>query len=413
MEQVGSGGSDQNPFAPAAKVVASSSPGQGVASTVSSWKSSLHRWITVMKFTLSVAALQAIVLLLTLGQASASSLPSSQSAISVTADGPAPQGYNGSQFENLLIQNGANFFLTNVTWGQIEISPGKYNMQDTIDGPMTFASQYHFNGVGLIVKMIDTNTLTMPADLENNSFDDPVVQQRFLAMLQAIAQDPSSKRINYILLGNEVDLYLGSNPTQASGFVALLQTGINLIHQEMPWVKVGTITTSSALNNPALFQELTQFSDFIDYTYYPATASQMLPVSQVPGDLNRMAAAAGTKPFAFTEIGYSSSPALHSSQKAQGDFVNTVFNTLGQYRNRIAFVSWSSLADPSPQSCQSYASQQSLSASTNYCAFLDNLGLLTNTGTPKQAWYAFVQDLSQLNAASAMTTSNRARPGTH
>ncbi|MBV8142170.1 MAG: hypothetical protein JOZ60_09020, partial [Verrucomicrobia bacterium] len=187
MEQVGSGGSDQNRSAPAAKVAASSSPGQGVASTVSSWKSFLHRWITVMKFTLSVAALQAIVLLLTLGQASANS-------ISVTAGGPPPQGMDIFQTQKFLTQNGTNFFLYSDDWNDIEFSPGQYDLTDLIDNPITmFVSKYPFNSTALTIEMINTNILTMPADLQNDLFADPVVQQRFLAMLQAIAQDPNSK----------------------------------------------------------------------------------------------------------------------------------------------------------------------------------------------------------------------------
>jgi predicted ATP-grasp superfamily ATP-dependent carboligase len=84
-------------------------------------------------------------------------------------------------------------------------------------------------------------------------FDDPVVQQRFLAMLQAIAQDSSSKGIKYILQGNEVNLYLSAYHEELSAFLALLEAGIKQIHQEVPGVKVGTIVMSSLLNDPQLF----------------------------------------------------------------------------------------------------------------------------------------------------------------
>jgi hypothetical protein len=82
--------------------------------------------------------------------------------------------------------------------------------------------------------------------------------------------------------------------------MALLKASINQIHQEMPGVEVGTIVTSNLLSDPQLFQIIEQYSDFIDYTYYPFNDSQMQPMSQVSADLNSMAAAAGEKPFAFT-----------------------------------------------------------------------------------------------------------------
>ncbi len=293
-----------------------------------------------------------------------------------------------------MTQNGANFFLAADTWSQIETSPGQYDLQDTINNPITqLVLPYQFNGVGLVIKMVDSNVLTMPADLQNDSLNDPVVLQRFLAMLQAIAQDPNSKHIKYILLGNEVDLYLSAHPSQLSGFTALLKASINQIHQEMPGVQVGTIVTSTVLNDPQLFQTIEQYSDFVDYTYYPFSNSQMEPMSQVSTDLNRMAVSAGDKPFSFTEIGYSSSPVVGSSLSEQADFVNTVFDTLDQYSNRVDFISWSSLADPSPGSCQAYASQQGFGSTADFCAFFDNLGLLTDGDQAKPAWYAFVRDI--------------------
>jgi hypothetical protein len=166
----------------------------------------------------------------------------------------------------------------------------------------------------------------------------------------------------------------------------------------MPDVKAGTITTFASLDNPKLFQTLTQYSDFVDYTYYPLQGWQMRSVAQVPADLNRMAAAAGGKPFAFTEIGYSSSPVANSSQQLQAEFVKAIFDGLDPYRqqNQILFLSWMSFADPPPGVCQSYSSEQRISASTEFCAFLDNLGLRTySDNQAKQAWYVFVQEVGR------------------
>lgn len=333
------------------------------------------------------------------GVAASSAILSSQPVL-MTAGGPPPQGFNIFQAQNFLTQNGTNFFFYSENWSDIEIYPGQYNLVDTIINPMTMLVQnYSFKGVLLIIKMIDTNSLVTPADLHFESFGDPVVKYRFLSMLHAIARQPSSNKLTHILLGNEVDLYLTAHPTQLEDFVALLKAGIDQIHREMPGVKVGTITTFASLDNPALFRTLTQYSDFVDYTYYPLQAEwKMRPVAQVPSDLDRMAAAAGGKPFAFTEIGYSSSPVANSSQQTQAQFVKAIFDGLEQYRrqNQILFVSWMSFADPPPGVCRSYAGQQGISASKEFCAFFDNLGLRTySDNQAKQAWYVFVQEVGR------------------
>ena len=341
----------------------------------------------------SVTLSFAFSLLLSLGHAGANTPL-------VTADGPAPLGFDTFQFENILTQNGSNFFLTSVNWGNFETSPGQYDLNGQINNWISqVLPQYPFQGAGLIVKMIDSTVLTEPAYLQNNSLSDPAVQQSFLAMLNAIAQEPGAKNINYIMLGNEVDEYLYLHPTEVNAFTTLMKEGVDLLHKELPGVQVGTIVTSGALTDPQLFKTITQYSDFIDYTYYPFDGTQMLPVSQVPAELKLLASAAGSKPFAFTEIGYSSSPIIGSSQQDQADFVQTVFDTLEQYRSQLAFLSWSSLADPTSSDCSGYTSQQNMTASTDFCAFLDNLGLLTDTGQPKEAWSAFAQ------GASLLTTS--------
>lgn len=317
----------------------------------------------------------------------------------LTAGGPPPQKFDIFQAQNFLTKNGMNFFVYSENWTDVETSRGQYNLIDTVINPMTMlVPKYPFKGVLLILKMIDSNALVMPSDLHIGSFDDPVVKNRFLAMLHAIARQPSSKKLTHILLGNEVDTYLTANPAQLDGFIALLRAGIDQIHQEMPGVKVGTITTFASVDNPRLLQRLTEYSDFIDYTYYPLQGWNMRPLAQVPADLSRMAAAAGSKPFAFTEIGYSSSPLAGSSEQNQAQFVKAIFDGLDQYRqqNQLLFISWMSFADPPPGACRSYAGQQGLSASTGFCAFLNNLGLRTySDNQAKQAWCTFVAEVAR------------------
>lgn len=329
-----------------------------------------------------------------------------------------PKGFNIIQAQEFLTKNGANLFAYAQNWSDIEPSSGSYDLPNTISNPLTMlVPKYSFKGVVLVIKMIDTNARTMPGDLQNKSFDDPQVQQRFLAMLHAVAGAPGADRLTYILLGNEVDAYFTAHPGELPAFMTLLKEGIDALHRDLPGVQVGTITTFDALNHTSLFQTLTQYSDFVDYTYYPinglsggnvAKGWQMRPLKDIPADLNAMAKGAGSKPFAFTEIGYSASPLNNSSEDAQASFVKTVFDTLAPYHDqgRIAFISWSGFADYPPEFCQGYAKAQSISGSAEFCAFLGNIGLRTYTDNqPRKAWDVFVKEISAWTAASTQTSA--------
>jgi hypothetical protein len=94
-------------------------------------------------------------------------------------------------------------------------------------------------------------------------------------------------------------------------------------------------------------------SDLIDYTYYPVVSGsswQATPLASVSDDLRLMADLAGTRPFSFTEIGYSSSSRNGSSAQQQADFVDLMFRTLDPYRKtgRLPFLFYVGLAYDAP-----------------------------------------------------------------
>jgi hypothetical protein len=324
-------------------------------------------------------------------------------AFLISAMLPPPKGFDLPRAEDFLTQNGANFFKFSQYWNKIEPSPGHYDLTNTITNPFTLViPKYRFKGVDLTLKMIDTNNRTMPADLKNKPFDDPQVEQRFLKMLHMVATAPGvASQVNYILLGNEVDGYFEAHPGELAGFMSLLKASIDQLHQDLPGVKVGTITTFSSLRHPQLFKTLTQYSDFIDYTYYPLAAHwRMRPVSDAPGDLAKMSAAAGNKQFGFTEIGYSASPLSGSSDQQQADFLRTVLQTLDTFGNQVAFVDWAGLSDTPPDLCETYAKSQGLTDVDAMCAYGEHTGLRTYDNQPRPAWNIFVQAMKASGPSS-------------
>ena len=330
-------------------------------------------------------------------------LPSDSNAalFLISANIPPPKGWDLPKTEDFLTKNGATLFVYSANWDTIEPSPNQYAMKDVITAAFKgIVPKYPFKGVVLILKMIDSNVRTMPPDLKSKAFDDPAVEERFLAMLHAVATSPGvAGNVHYILLGNEVDGYFEMHPKELSGFVDLLHKSIDQLHLDLPGVQVGTITRFDSLKKPELFRTLTQHSDFIDYTYYPLGANwRQRPVSDVPGDIAKMAAAAGSKHFGFTEIGYSASPKIGSSDQLQVDFMKAVFENLHIYRDQVAFINWAGLADSPDDVCQSYARSQGLPDVDAFCAYAVHNGLRTYDNVPRPAWDVFVQEMQKAKA---------------
>jgi hypothetical protein len=254
--------------------------------------------------------------------------------------------------------------------------------------------------------MIDTNLKLVPDDLANLDFDSSEIIMRFSSLLDKIFTEvPSIGRVSHILIGNEIDGYLSTNPDQLQRFKVFYLAALQKIHSLNPKVKVGTIITfNAAKNNAVLFDIFKSAGDFICYTYYPTNEQdsipwQMRPPNQIQNDVEWMVQNANDKPIAFTEIGYASSSANSSSEIQQAEFVQAMFNSLKQYiaNRKIEFVYYHGMYDYPKGFCKQYASQQGVD-STYLCGFMNNLGLSSwETGQPKPAWSTFVGNLKEIN----------------
>jgi hypothetical protein len=245
------------------------------------------------------------------------------------------------------------------------------------------------------------------------------VLDRFEGVIDAIAEVPAAKRITHILIGNEVDSYLAQHTDEIPAFEEFYRRAIARIHEKLPGVKVGTIITfGSVRSRPGDFVELIKAGDFVAYTYYPVTNLsrgdvsvdwQMVETPELANHIGLLAALAADKPFAFTEIGYSSSALNASSEKQQARFVRQLFRVLDPYfrRERVAFVLYNSLYDEPSTFCRPYANEQKIQASREFCSFVENLGLRSQAhNEPREAWHVFVEEMEKRKHP---TRSNRSR----
>jgi hypothetical protein len=312
---------------------------------------------------------------------------------------PGPVGFH--HLMDLVTGAGVNFFLFGSHWANLEPSPGTFDFGGSLVQPLTdmLAGYPQFGGFGLIIDVINGNSRLTPADLDNLPFDDPNVLGRFEALIDALAAEPLSGKLGYILVGNEVDSLL-TDPAAAAAFVTFYKRAVNRIHLKLPKVKVSVIVSSGGATErtPKLFAALSALSDFVTYTYYPIAGSAtgtwlVRPTNEVKSDVDWLAALACGKPFAFAEIGYSSSIGLGSSESQQADFVRTVFADLDTYRQqgRLAFLYYASLYDLPPDTCDfPVYTLPSNAVAASICNYLRTLGLRAwDTDVPRQAWDAF------------------------
>ena len=339
-------------------------------------------------------------------------------ASSQTADfGPTFVGLPLSQFRgmtrvdqafNLMQSAGANFTEIRTTWAQLEPSPGKVNF--AVQPFPLFESVRKtypalFGSVAVNIEVVVTANRSMPEDLALRNFSDPVVLDRFTQLLGKLAEYNRKFPINYVIIGHEADVYLSLHPTEVGAFEDFYAHAVETVHRLMPGVEVGTSMTHTLVTqNPTLVDRIAQYSDLLVYTYYPVDASwQMRPLTEVPDDMQSLAAHAQGKSFGLLEVGYSVHGLNGGSEQNQAQFVQTLFQSLEPYRSsgQLRFLQYWMLFDFPPEQAFQVAQAQG-HADPAVVAFLSSLGLRRyDAGGAKRAgWDVF----------SSMATTWTARP---
>lgn len=282
-------------------------------------------------------------------------------------------------------------------WSELEPAPGKL-APDKLGRDMAGSSALGFQ-IALTLQTLDTNNRTLPSDLMDRRFDDPEMRRRFAALLTALAPRLTS-RVRWVMLGNEVDVYLAAHPQEAEAFAGMMEDGEALLRRLRPDVSVGVTTTFDGLaTTPGVVKRLLAHADVATMTYYPLNGDfTVRPVSDVARDFTAMVAAAGTKPLLIQEAGYPMASLLGSSEEKQAEFVDAVFAAMTRHKDRIACVNFFLLYDFSPQMTDSFLKYYRL-ADPKFRAYLATLGFKRADGAPRLAWTHFVEDMKRWNTA--------------
>jgi hypothetical protein len=286
---------------------------------------------------------------------------------------------------------GVRGVIATYTWSELEPSPGQIDVSALQSG----LSYYQQKGLQIFlgIQVINTVKREVPSDLAQVAFDDPQFISRFHALLDAVRGALSGGE-RYISIGNEVDVYLGSQPDQWGAYTTFYSDAVSYVHAKSPQLSVGVTTTFSGYSagNPAAVQALNAASDVVILTYYPLQGdSQVIAATAPATDLPMMISLAGNKPVVLQEAGFPSGTLNGSSDTDQQQFVASLFQSWRAAGSQMPFLSYFLLYDLDATTCNALGVYYG-SSDPAFLSFLCSLGLRTSDGTAKPAWNEFVQD---------------------
>ena len=292
---------------------------------------------------------------------------------------------------------GANILTVSETWAELEPAPHTYRFDD-LDFWIGEADRYDVPVV-LTVRVIETNHRALPADLQNKPFDGRGVRRRLAALFDALAKHAGG-RINRLIIGNEVDVYLRQHPGEVSAFATLLRRARARLRHALPGTRVSsTVTFTGLVDGSDLLGPLRPYLDFVALTYYPLRSDFLMrDPDRVDGDVQRMVEAAQGKRLLLVEAGYASSPAVDGSDERQARFVDRMFDAVETRANEFIGVNFFLLADFSEAFIEEAAQAYGFPFDSNFRNYIGSIGFSDRTGVSKPSWTRFDSRLRKLRA---------------
>lgn len=293
-----------------------------------------------------------------------------------------------------------------VQWGLVEKARNEYDWRipDYVLGKF---ETYGFEAVVVIPIIFTTKLDVMPSDITFTGFQDPEIVSRFVTFTELLLKRYGST-VKYLIIGNEVDLYLSMHPEYVTDFRALVEAVARTC--DLP---VGTeIAIHSVIESRTedIARDIIA-GDMIFYTLYPTgeNFSFSRRVEETAAYFNAMFSLAGNRKIAVVETSWSSSSSLESSEETQVQYIKELFQILTQNRDRIEFLMWITLYDSIPQTCEESArffvegvDDEKLTDTVTmgrFAEFICHLGLRRADGTPKPAWYQWLAEVETYYAS--------------
>ncbi len=310
---------------------------------------------------------------------------------------PALDGIEGEVIESLA-QDGADFYAQRVEFRQLTDDP---DFVALIQFALPWYKSLGYR-VLLTIPTVDTALRTMPDDVVDLPLDSPETIARFEQALEELLTPEVIAAIDWISIGNEVDLYFGAHPEDVAPFVTFADAG---------YAKLASL----GLNAPhcvTFTQEGVEFDvagaatallpscTFLPMTLYPMSeepfhflpplegAAKIADFPEIP-DLPRV----------YQEIGYVSAASNGGSPELQAEFFHEAFtHTLSSDIQAVA-VNW--YCDHPIELCKDFVEHLYgvPPGSPDYDAFVGficSLGLVESEGEPKPAFAVFEEAIAAM-----------------
>ena len=278
-------------------------------------------------------------------------------------------------------------------WGTIETTAGRFDFSN-----VDIANIYYPAAgvqVGLSVRPVSTTYRTVPADLAARTLDDPVMIQRFNALLDSLHTRLPAVALSGLYLGSEHDVFFGVDSVawgQWAVFYAATRT-----HAKSLWpaVPIGTEFTYEGLTGPAAryAARSNTSSDVIAVSYYPLEGGfQVRSPGEVTHGFDTIAAAYPGRPIHYNQVGYPSSDVNGSSDEMQRQFVVALFAAWDAHADQVTLVNINWLTDLSQAAVDAFQDLYDLH-NPQFAEFLRSLGLrrYPGSGVDKPAWTELVK----------------------
>jgi hypothetical protein len=301
---------------------------------------------------------------------------------------------------------GIDTFVVFERWNQIESTPGVIdisNLQAELAPIQSLGLKVH-----LVINTIDTNVLALPGDLLDPTdptqlaggrhFDDPVIINRFAAVLDAVVPFLQSNGGFYLSVGNEVNIWLDAHTSEISHFANFVQQARTHAYNLAPNISCGASMTYGAIrySSPAL-QPILNVCDVAVFTHYSMNPD-FTPDSpaNIPADLDALLNAAGDHPVLLQEVGFPSGYAtgsqIGSSQAMQQQFIINLFSALAN-RPQIRLAAYMHIADWTESELDTIVGYYGI-PDPKFREYMGTLGLLWADGSAKPAYAEFINGLN-------------------
>lgn len=280
-------------------------------------------------------------------------------------------------------------------WGTAEKKIGKYDWS-FLDYVTERTEQNGFKfSLSLEVVHI-TQKANYPKGIKFTRFNEPFFVDNFKIFIGKLVKRYKGK-INYLWIGQEVELYLHNHPEQKQPFLEFFKEVKKEIKSIAPEITVGIVGSyhlAREVNETKLLQEFARVSDVLALTLYMEADVDDPEISDTKNYFDGLINLISEKKIAIHETAWSSGGKKGSEQK-QTQFVMELAKAINKHKAHFEFISWYMLHDFSDADSKIAASAYGMQTDKNFVTWQGSLGLLKNDGTEKPAWRIWKEQMTR------------------